>query len=393
VGVTDSDNQETSAVSPLSAIASISSAAESDTRGRCNAQLIRELTSKDRTTRTQAERARENPCRRDRRNTLPAPGFIPSKTAVPDGKAGSWWYKWVGGGLFIGNLFFHRASPRPQALRCGRRVCRLAVTGNLRGWRLRYGKRSEAEPRNTVVKGGYAETYENDDCCHDRDGSQQNRNFPRNNFGQVASPGMSHELETGSDVSNEAPRDFDDVLRRVRAGDELAASEVVRMLYAQVRRIVLAHLPRRDDPEDLMQEVFLKVFSRLDQFRGKVPFENWVARVTLFTCLDRLRRQQTRPELRWADLSEEQQAMVAGVADECAQADASREEARELLDKLLAALKPEEQLLIRWLDIEQKSITEVCALTGWNKGVTRIRSFRARQKLRAQYRRLEKQVP
>jgi RNA polymerase sigma-70 factor (ECF subfamily) len=154
---------------------------------------------------------------------------------------------------------------------------------------------------------------------------------------------------------------------------------------------VLAHLPRRDDPEDLMQEVFLKVFSRLDQFRGQVPFENWVARVALFTCLDRLRRQQARPELRWADLTEEEQAMVANTADERDCSDASPGCARELLNKLLDDLKPEEQMVIRWLDLEQKSIDDVRALTGWTSGVTRIRAFRARRKLRALYRRLEKE--
>jgi RNA polymerase sigma-70 factor (ECF subfamily) len=204
---------------------------------------------------------------------------------------------------------------------------------------------------------------------------------------------MSHELETGWNAPDEQAQDFDELLRRVRAGDELAARTVVEQLHGHVRKIVLAHLPRRDDPEDLMQEVFLKVFSRLDQFRGKVPFENWVARVALFTCLDRLRRQQARPELRWADLTEDQQAMVAAVADESEPADVSQEDASALLNKLLAGLKPEEQSLIRWLDVEQKSIAEVCALTGWNSGVTRIRSFRARQKLRALYRRLEKQIP
>jgi RNA polymerase sigma-70 factor (ECF subfamily) len=97
--------------------------------------------------------------------------------------------------------------------------------------------------------------------------------------------------------------------------------------------------------------------------------------------------------VRWADLTEDQQAMVAAVAHESDPAEGSPEDASELLNKLLTGLKPEEQLLIRWLDVEQKSIAEVCALTGWNSGVTRIRSFRARQKLRAEYRRLEKQIP
>src|SRR4051794_30801980 len=92
------------------------------------------------------------------------------------------------------------------------------------------------------------------------------------------------------------------VLARVRENDEAAARELVERLDPLVAQVVHANLPRRDEPEDLMQEVFLKMFSRLGQFRGEVPLEHWVSRITLNTCLDHLRRQRARPELRMADL-------------------------------------------------------------------------------------------
>lgn len=189
------------------------------------------------------------------------------------------------------------------------------------------------------------------------------------------------------------PGGFGELLPLVQRGDETAARLVVERLYGHVRKIVLVHLPRRDDPEDVMQEVFLKVFGRLQQFRGEVPFEHWVARVALFTCLDRLRRQRVRPELCWSELTGQEQALLAESADEQATAESAPACARELVEKLLRALKPEEQLLIRWVELEQKPISEVCALTGWSSGVTRIRLFRARQKLKQAYRRLEKERP
>lgn len=180
------------------------------------------------------------------------------------------------------------------------------------------------------------------------------------------------------------------LLARVRAGDEDAACAVVARLHGQVRKIVLAHLPRRDDPEDVMQEVFMKTFSRLEQFRGAVPFEHWVARIALLTCIDRLRRQKARPELRWADLSDEQRELVQTVADRAEAPAHAPEAARELILQLLEQLVPEEQALIRWLDLEQKTLAEVCAQTGWNNTLTRVRAFRARRKLKAAYERLEK---
>src|SRR5687768_6398934 len=98
--------------------------------------------------------------------------------------------------------------------------------------------------------------------------------------------------------------DLSACLAEVRQRNETAARALVDHLLPLVGKLVRAHLPQRDDPEDLMQEVFLKVFSRLEQFRGQVPFEHWVSRVAVSTCIDRLRAQQRRPLWRWSDLSE-----------------------------------------------------------------------------------------
>lgn len=204
---------------------------------------------------------------------------------------------------------------------------------------------------------------------------------------------MSHETNHPAPAPAERPPRLDDLLPRVRAGDDDAARCVVEQLHDHVRKIVLAHLPRRDAPEDLMQEVFMKAFSRLDQFRGEMPFAHWLARIAVTTCQDRLRRQRARPEWRWADLSEDEQKFIAEMPGEISTHETADESARDLLDKLIATLAPAEQALIRWLELEQKTIAEVCALTGWNRGVTRIRAFRARQKLKAAWRKLEPAQP
>ncbi len=91
-------------------------------------------------------------------------------------------------------------------------------------------------------------------------------------------------------------------LERVRARDQAAARELVEHLYPLVIRIVRSHLPRRVAEEDLAQDVFLKMFTRLAQYQGNVPFTHWVSRIAVTTCIDQLRAQKRRPEFRWADL-------------------------------------------------------------------------------------------
>ncbi len=200
-------------------------------------------------------------------------------------------------------------------------------------------------------------------------------------------------MKSEPDSSSPVPEtDLLDLVARVRSGDEDAARVLVERLYSQVRKIVVAHLARRDDPEDIMQEVYLKAFGKLAQFRGQVPFAHWVARIALTTCLDRLRRQRTRPELRWSDLAEDERALVESAADPtgCDTADAGI--ALSLIERLLAALPAGDAWLLRQVELEEKSLTEVCEATGWNAGLVRVRLFRARRRLQAAYQRLERRT-
>ena len=194
-------------------------------------------------------------------------------------------------------------------------------------------------------------------------------------------------------MSEPADSDFDvsDYLVRVRAGDQRAARELVEHLYPLVLRIVRGHLPRRVAEEDLAQEVFLKMFTRMDQFQGAVPFTHWVSRIALTTCIDHLRQQQRRPEFRWADLSEkEADVLDAVLPNEREMTPDDAVAARELVQHLLSGLKPEDQLVIRLLDLEQKTIAEIATQTGWNASLIKVRAFRARRKLQKLFKQLEK---
>lgn len=186
--------------------------------------------------------------------------------------------------------------------------------------------------------------------------------------------------------------DLAECLERVRRRDQAAARELVDHLYPQVFRIVRSRLPRRVAVEDLMQDIFLKMFSRLEQYEGKLPFTHWVSRIAVTTCIDQLRRQQRRPEFRMADLSENEALVINQVtADDNDRAPDDAFAARELVEKLFAQLKPQDQLVLRLLDLEQKTIIEISAFTGWSGSLVKVRAFRARRKLRELFQKLQQQ--
>ena len=191
--------------------------------------------------------------------------------------------------------------------------------------------------------------------------------------------------------SAEPPFDVAGCLALVREGDQRAARDLVEHLYPLVIRIVRSHLPRRVAEEDLAQEVFLKMFSRLAQYQGAVPFTHWVSRIAVTTCIDHLRAQKRRPEFRWADLSESEADVLDAVLTNERDVPANDAlAATELVQKLLAQLKPDDQLVLRLLDLEQKTIAEIAALTGWNQSLIKVRAFRARRKLQKLFLELRK---
>lgn len=180
--------------------------------------------------------------------------------------------------------------------------------------------------------------------------------------------------------------DLTPLLAWVRERDENAARALVAALHPLVIRIVRAHLPRRTMEEDLAQEVFVKLFARLHQYvaRDDVPFRHWVARLAVRTCLDALRAERRRPEWRWSDLPEAEVAWLDFIlADAAAPPETDATSAREVVEKLLAQLSPDDRLILTLLDLEQRSVKEIAQLTGWSGTLVKVRAFRARRKLRA----------
>jgi RNA polymerase sigma-70 factor (ECF subfamily) len=184
--------------------------------------------------------------------------------------------------------------------------------------------------------------------------------------------------------------DVDGCLRRWKEGDEAAAEELIQHLFPVISKIVRTHLPRRDDEKDLVQEILMKTFAKLHQFKGDAPITHWVSRLALTTCLDRLRAQKIRPEIRQADLTPEESdvfdaAWLTGSSPDAGAAIA----ARDLVDKILSSLSPEDRSLILMVDLEGRSLQEIADAMGWSISKVKMRLFRVRPQLRQMIQRLE----
>jgi RNA polymerase sigma-70 factor (ECF subfamily) len=175
-------------------------------------------------------------------------------------------------------------------------------------------------------------------------------------------------------------------LDQVRQGDETASRALIRYMYPLVYKLVRSNSSRRDQEEDLVQAVLIKAFKGLSQFSGQVPFKHWVSRIAVNTCLNLLRYEKSRHEVRLSDLSPEEAYVVESLAVSDDYLDLRMgAAARDLVQYLVSSLKPKERLLVRLIYLEGLSIGEASQSTGWSAGAVTMCISRAKAKMRKRH--------
>jgi RNA polymerase sigma-70 factor (ECF subfamily) len=149
-------------------------------------------------------------------------------------------------------------------------------------------------------------------------------------------------------------------------------------LFATARR----YARRESEVADIVQEVWLKAFQKLGSFRGEAPFEHWLMRLAVRTCFDFLRAHQRNREMTFSELSEPETDWLERFASQPEAASEHADAARQLIQRLLGQLSPAARLVITLLEIEERSVKEISALTGWSVPLVKVRAFRARAEMR-----------
>ena len=131
------------------------------------------------------------------------------------------------------------------------------------------------------------------------------------------------------------------LLKQIREGDDEAATALIEHLKPCVTKIVYCRHSSRRSVEDLIQEVFIKVFAKLDTYSARVPLERWVARIAVNCCTDAYRRKRHRPEFGMCDLGETEAEIVENVTADGGCAHPGRVTSTiDLIRTLLATLNP-----------------------------------------------------
>jgi RNA polymerase sigma-70 factor (ECF subfamily) len=187
-------------------------------------------------------------------------------------------------------------------------------------------------------------------------------------------------------ASKGAGADDRELVRRAQGEDKEAFEELIRRHQHRVFAVASGILRRREDVEDIAQQVFVKSYFSLKRFDQRAAFSTWLYKITVNECWDLLRKKKVRPLVYESDLSEEQARQVMTSAEKVNPGpDISEEiEARENVERLLEGLDERDRLMLILKEVEGYSIEEIAEVLNLNSNTVKVRLFRARRKVVSQ---------
>ncbi|MDE2484539.1 MAG: sigma-70 family RNA polymerase sigma factor [candidate division NC10 bacterium] len=181
------------------------------------------------------------------------------------------------------------------------------------------------------------------------------------------------------------------LIRQAQEGDQEAFEALLRLHDQHVCAIIGSFLRRKQDVEDVAQDVFLKAYLALRRFRPGAPFAPWLRRITVNTCYDHLRRIRRHPEVTFTDLGEPERDFMHIIAEKGYPSIADQVTARDLAERILAGLAPKERLVITLREVHGLEIAEIADALGCTQAAAKVRLWRARRAMQAGLQRLIRQ--
>lgn len=179
-----------------------------------------------------------------------------------------------------------------------------------------------------------------------------------------------------------------DLIESCLNGDRASFERLVKLYERKVFGLVYQTTRSANNVEDLAQEIFVKVYFALPQFRLDASFDAWLYRITLNHCYDYLRKRQNTPQISESELSEEESQTFDILSSQLPEAGidpARKMELRQITDKLLGLLPPLDRSLLVLKEVEDFSIEELTKVFKLSKSAIKLRLFRARNRLKEEY--------
>lgn len=193
-------------------------------------------------------------------------------------------------------------------------------------------------------------------------------------------------MEPPIDAQDGADRESERLVRSFLADDKRAFDELVRLHKRFVFNLCYRLLGDYDDADDCAQDVFVKVFRSVEDFRFESSFKTWLYRVTVNACKSRLRSVEYRLRSRRIrlDTTNEKNGERVDVANHTRSPAASvqREEIGRLIQEAMGHLPADQKTAVVLRDVEGRSYEEIVEIMAIPLGTLKSKLSRARNRLR-----------
>ena len=183
-------------------------------------------------------------------------------------------------------------------------------------------------------------------------------------------------------VSPPPPATEEEWIRRAQNGDREAFGPLVEMHQRRVRSLVFHLVRRRDEAEDITQEIFIKAYRAIRSYNFESSFGTWLGRIAVNHCYDYLRREQKARVSYYWQLPEEARQRFEQRPDAAQSLSAEdRVAVRDLTQKLLDRAPADDRIIMTLRELEDRSVEEIADLLNLRVNTVKVRLHRARRRM------------
>lgn len=169
-----------------------------------------------------------------------------------------------------------------------------------------------------------------------------------------------------------------------RAGDKDAFVELLNRYSEKVHNLSIRITRSEEDAEEVLQDVFVTVYNKIDKFEGKSAFSSWLYRITVNTSFMKLRKRKQNNSISIEEVSPGIRDNWVGLRSDASDMNyiCSRHELRDELEKAIAKLPEEYRVIFVLRDVDGLSNQEVGEILSLSVPAVKSRLHRSRLMLR-----------
>lgn len=198
---------------------------------------------------------------------------------------------------------------------------------------------------------------------------------------------MTRKTDEYTGVSDISETDDLALVRRSQQNDLQAYDELVRRYHGKIYGLIYNMTSNKEDTEDLVQDVFVKAFKSLRQFKGKSSFYTWLYRISINQTINYVKKRNNRSALSLNDMDvsvEKDEAYMELSSRGSPVRDVALSELKEKLNRALQSLSEKHRAVVVLHDIQGIPHEEIGEMLGCSPGTVRSRLYYARQQLQAE---------